>query len=117
MEFSISVVQGNIVLGKVRGTIKQGERSEFIRTLKTKCEEEDSTKAIIDLLDSKVLTDYVEDFNFGTYISKFMSEISIALVSSQSGRTRFVTDVVAARGHNTEIFKSQTDALLWLENV
>ena len=116
MEYSISIIQNNIVFGKIEGTIEKGERLDFIKTIRTACEDAGSTKVIIDLNDSAANTHHVEDFNFGSFVSNFMAEISIAVVSEEFGRSKFVTDVATARGHNTRMFSSKEDALNWLKN-
>ena len=114
VEYHISIEPNSWILVELIGEITAQERNSMIYDLKRVCDDHGISKVLVDLNKARANTSYVDDFNFGTFLTKHMSGISIASISQTMGRVNFVTDVVTVRGHTTRIFPNREEGLRWL---
>lgn len=114
MPYQITKYTSEILLLKVTGLINNAYREEFLIDLKQKCELLKVRKAIIDLNESKADTSYLEDFNFGSYISHYLKGLKIAIYLQGSGKAEMVQQAAKVRGLKTGIFPTIEKAHDWL---
>lgn len=115
MKYDIRSYSEGIYILKATGTIRDGDREIFLRHLKSRCFEDGIDKVIIDLNDSKADTTYLEDFNFGSYVSIIMSGLKVAVYMQGEGKAEMVNEAARVRGLTTGVFSSLKEAEKWLK--